>query len=400
MKKIAILLGADLSDGRTIRGGVVVVAEFIIRQLVKTGVYEPFLISTAVSHNDQNSVRLLSPSTWHRGVTVTEGSWKGIPMWHVGACFSDLEFQRYLPRSVLTDLLRGFDLIQVVAGSPAIGYALRDIDVPICLQMATTARNEREHLLRNAPLLRKFVGLGMLPIVTTLEKKALHLADHIFADTSYTADAIKSYVIDSKVTVDTIGVDVTKFSPAKERSEDFILCTGRLSDPRKNIRMLFQAYAFLSARNLDCPRLLLAGMTGPTAADWKCAQDLGIRDKISFMQSVSAEQLVKLYQNALCFVLSSDEEGLGIVLLEAMSCGTPVVSTACGGPDSVVEPGAGLLTPVGDPLAFAAGIEFLLKNAPIRQRMGEAARKLVERRFADEVVAQKYLNVFDCLLRT
>ena len=64
------------------------------------------------------------------------------------------------------------------------------------------------------------------------------------------------------------------------------------------------------------------------------------------------DELVELYRGAALLALSSDEEGLGLVILEAMASGIPVVSTACGGPQtSVVDGETGFLTPVGDAAA-------------------------------------------------
>jgi len=105
-----------------------------------------------------------------------------------------------------------------------------------------------------------------------------------------------------------------------------------------------------------------------------------------------------LYQNAVVFVLTSDEEGLGIVLLEAMACATPVISTRCGGPNTVVSDEVGFLTPVGDAQSLAERILWMLQNPEQRRRMGQAGRNLVEARFSNEVVGKKYQDVYDKLL--
>ena len=120
---------------------------------------------------------------------------------------------------------------------------------------------------------------------------------------------------------------------------------------------------------------------------------LGISDYVKFRQNVLVEELARLYQGASLFVLSSDEEGLGIVILEAMASGLPVVSTRCGGPETaVVEGETGYLTPVGDARALADAMQHLLSHPELRQRLGRAGRQCVEERFSIEAAGKVYLG--------
>jgi glycosyltransferase involved in cell wall biosynthesis len=93
------------------------------------------------------------------------------------------------------------------------------------------------------------------------------------------------------------------------------------------------------------------------------------------------------------FVLSSRQEGLPGVLIQAMSCGAPVISTDCpAGPSEIIEPGVdGLLVPVGDVSALAGKIEYLLDHPEVRRRMGESA-KLASCRFGVKEVVEKYVR--------
>jgi len=397
---VALVLGADITDGRKIRGGVVVVASFIHQQLLESGRYIPHFVSLATSFRDKNSVRLLAPSTWKSGPQLTEGEWANIPYTHAGAFLTEFEFQRYLPRKRLTAFLNRFDLIQVVSGSPAAAYVAKDVRKPICVQAATTTWLERKSLIAQATVLRKLYGILMLSIVSHIEKKVIKQADHIFADTAYTRQAFLPYTPDSKITIDVIGVDTTQFQPIAEeqRTNDYILSVGRFADMRKNVKMLFKAYAILREQMHSTPKLVLAGISGPSESDWELARELRILDHIECHLEVPRDQLVSLYQNAAVLALSSVEEGLGIVLLEAMACATPVVSTRCGGPDTVVSDRTGFLTPVGDAEAMADRLLWMLQNPEMRRQMGQAGRQMVETRFSTGVVGQKYLDVYDRLL--
>jgi glycosyltransferase involved in cell wall biosynthesis len=395
MPQIAIVV-PDFEHG----GGVPMVAQFIYQVLTHSQRYKPFIISTATSASDQNSIRLFSPMTWRQGVQITQHFWREKPVQHVGAYLTELEFQRYMPRKQLTKLLNQFDLIQVVSGTPALALAATKAQKPVCLFAATLAQLERRSIIQKSSKIKGSYSKLMLPLISALEKRALRRVDHLFAETEYTKNAMIQYVNPTKVSIDTIGVDIDRFTPGAEiiRSDDFILSVGRFADPRKNASLLFDSYARLRQRIPDVPKLVLAGRTIPSSTDWARAEQLGIAEHIVLKQDISLNELVALYQNAAFFVLSSNEEGLGIVLLESMACATPVISTRCGGPDSVVTDEVGFLTSVGDADEMAERMSWMLSNPHERRQMGEAGRAMVERRFSNQVVGQKYLDVYDELL--
>ena len=120
---------------------------------------------------------------------------------------------------------------------------------------------------------------------------------------------------------------------------------------------------------------------------------------MSFIQSPDAAALIALYQGAAAFALSSDEEGLGMVMLEAMACGTPVVSTSCGGPDSIIRHGVdGYLVPLQDPDTFADRLARLVLDPALNDSMGAEARKAVLARFDSHRAGQTLLGTYDDLL--
>ena len=385
-------------------GGVATVAEFVCETIERSGAFDLSLVSLPSSARDPLGVGLTRPASWFRGVRTAQGIWRGRPYVSVGAMAAELEFQRYRPRPALARALADCDLIQVVTGMPAPACAVLDLGKPVAVHCCTRAPVEREsqHRARGGPgrIWRK----AMTAITDRMDRIALLRADAIQVMNSWILDYARELNTGREKPIVLIrpGVNTSRFVPGADRelrSEPYILCVGRLSDPRKNVGLLLQAYAGLAA-SIDRPvRLVLAGFGAPPDAFWHEVGRLGLCDRVSFVEAPDEEALVALYQRATVFALTSDEEGLGIVLLEAMSCGIPVVSTASGGPDSIIRDGVdGYLVPVGDPAPLQDCLQRLVLDEVLNHRMGTAARKTALARFDAHFAGHALLRTYDELL--
>lgn len=394
--KIAIVV-PSLPTG----GGVSAVAWFLHDAIEHADGFTCDLISLAVRADDEASVRLVDPSTWGAAVEMQERTVEDTPYVHVGAYWSEFEFQRYQPRRQLTERLNEYDVIQVVAGIPAWALVARKAIPPVALQVATLARVERAMKLREGGGLLGMWRSLMTRVTRRLDTRGLRSSDIVFVENQWMEDHVRS--TGANVVFAPPGVDVSRFHPS-DRSfsdRDYLLSVGRFGDTRKNVSMLFRAYARVCDDNPAVPRLVLAGKTAPPDSAWALARQLGIRDSIDFHERVPLDELAALYRNARLFLLSSDEEGLGLVLLEAMASGVPVVSTDCGGPGTAVKDGeTGMLTPVGDHRRFAQAIQHLV-DAPDRlATLGRQARERAENMFSLEATSERFLNTYHDLVRT
>ena len=380
-------------------GGLRRVVEFFVRALGALGSYETAVVSLAQIRNSPDSIRLLDPRTWVRGVRVANGTWEYGDFRHVGCVFSEFEFQRYRTRAALTEILREYDLIQVVANTPAWALAATRSGRPICLQAATLARLERRSALKNA---RGVVGhwrRTMCGLTEKLDLRGLRVADVTFVMNPYMYQYASSNAAQSRVVLAPPGIDTGFFRPRVYAAGGYILSVGRFQDPRKNVRLLFQSYASLRSMLTRPPALVLVAGTYPTAEDLAFASALGIADSVFLHADVSDEELRRLYQGAALFVLSSDEEGLGLVILEAMACGLPIASTRCGGPDQIIsEAGCGRLSPAGSAADLTSSMRDLFAKPGLRAEMGSRAREYVEARFSDDKAILPFLQVYQQLL--
>ena len=385
-------------------GGVPAVARFVKDRILYSGRYDIRLISLPMSAQDESSVGLLRPTDWWRGVAANRGQWEGLPFVHVGAAIGELEFQRYRPRRVLTETIADCDILQVVCGSPAWAYAVCGLGKPVSVQCATRVKVERRMRVANGVGLVGWWRRAMTEIVDRMEDRALRLVDAIQVENPWMFEYARKLNEGREVDLRYAppGIDAHTFCPAAERNleqDPYVLCVGRLDDVRKNIGLLLEAYALIPEDIRSCLRLVLAGQAGPPDSFWHRAETLGLRGRIEFIHRPSGDEVVALYQKANVFVLPSHEEGLGVVLLEAMACGVPVVSTRSGGPDGVITDGEnGYLVSLNDAAALADRIARLHLDEGLNRMMGQRARATIEQCYAEEVAGQAFLEVWDRLL--
>jgi glycosyltransferase involved in cell wall biosynthesis len=162
--------------------------------------------------------------------------------------------------------------------------------------------------------------------------------------------------------------------------------------PVKNHAMLLRAMAQLDARFH-----LVAIGEGPLRPGLEeLARSLGIETRVHFVGEVISPR--NLHQCLDVSVLCSVSEGFPNSLIEAMAAARPVVATPVGGVvDAVTHGVTGILVAVDDPAALAQALRMLQADPPLRQRLGEAAREAVGRKFRQAVVIEKLSSLYEML---
>ena len=387
------------------RGGVAAVAEFVLRAIARRPDFEVRIVSLAMWAHDPDSLLLGKPSTWLRGVATSARREHGQDFIHVGARFGELEIQRVAPRPELAALLQGCDLIQVVAGAPCWAMPVVGLDVPVVLQTATLTTVERR---MRASLERGPLALWraiMTRMVAKLDEAGLRRVDAVLVENPWMRDYSEAAVkgLPVRVVYAPPGVNIEVFRPLKpgeaQAATPFILAVGRFSDLRKNPILLLEAYARLLKKRDDGLELVLAGAAAPDHRFWARARALGLGDRIRLVLAPGQDELATLFRQAQCVALPSDEEGFGVVVIEAMASAVPVVSTRCGGPDGIITDGVdGYLVDRDDADAMAERIGQLVGDRDAAKAMGLRARATVEARYSDKVAGDVYLNLYDELL--
>ena len=157
-------------------------------------------------------------------------------------------------------------------------------------------------------------------------------------------------------------IDGTRFAPAThDRGEPFrFLSVGHLV-PQKGFDVLLRALAVCHAAG-DRFHLTIVGKGYEEAALRGIARELGLEDLVTWLGAPDRAAMPEVYRSADAFVLASRHESFGVVVIEALASGLPVVATRCGGPEEIVTPECGVLAPPEDPGALAAAMRELAQR--------------------------------------
>ena len=244
------------------------------------------------------------------------------------------------------------------------------------------------------------------------ERKVIASADRIVAFSEHEREAIARLynTVGDNIEAIPCGVDVERFRPmdgdqAKRdlglQDSKVVLYVGRI-EPLKGIDILLKAVAQLEQP--ESVKTLIVG--GDSGSDGEMERlktltaELGISSQVCFLGRVEQQELPAYYSAADVCVVPSYYESFGLVALESMACGTPVVASRVGGLPTIVKDGVtGYLVPWRCPEPFADRLEVLLSNPVINRSMGEAARSRALT-MGWSAVADRLLSLYGSLLTT
>ena len=244
-----------------------------------------------------------------------------------------------------------------------------------------------------------------------IEKKVLARSDHIVALSKYTSEKlIKTYGLpSSKVTVIPAGVDLNRFRPFNDKqlsrnrlgmpNGQFMLLTIRNLEPRMGLENLILALKEVVKERKDI--LLIVGGEGPLSQDLKSlAKEVGIEDSVKFTGYVPDEELPHYYQMADLFILPTKAlEGFGLVTVEALASGLPVLGTPVGGTKEILaHMGPEFLFSDSTPDSMARlilkSMQHWTTNPEIYNEISRKCRKVAEDYYSWDPHVAKLENLF------
>jgi glycosyltransferase involved in cell wall biosynthesis len=318
-----------------------------------------------------------------------------------------INFRRYpLARIQLPALL--------AAHAAAITRAAEDCDLIHAHFTVSTAAALAAKLRRRCPVVATVHGSDIfqvpkLPLGAAFTRSTLRRTAAVTTVSSALRDACLALAVpEAQVRVVSNSVDTALYAPlpddALARRDPRVLFVGSLIG-RKGVDTLLRAFAEI-APNLRRAgpdyRLVLIG-DGPEEANLaRLAVELGIGELVEFGGFLPQAEVAACMRRASLFVLPSNEEGQGVVLLEAMASGTPVVATNVGGIPEVLGDltarGLGHLVDPGDVPALAAHMRAVVEDAAHWQELSTAGRRHVEQHYSPAAIGARYRDLYAELL--
>lgn len=266
----------------------------------------------------------------------------------------------------------------------------------------------------------KYKSVTTVPLIAStrlkVEKTCLETADCIVATSPQERGDMRS-LVSSKGNIEIIpcGTDIKRFGSidrqvAREKlgikpETKVIIYAGRF-DPRKGIETLVRSVAREEVNQFKDLQLYIVGGSRPGQSDGmerdrieEIVKELGLQDRTIFTGRLEHDALRTYYAAADVCVVPSHYEPFGLVAIEAMACGTPVVASDVGGLKfTVANEETGLLAPPQDETAFAKAIGRILADSDWRNKLGKSARSRVESYFSWDGVADRLDSLYQSQL--
>ena len=310
-----------------------------------------------------------------RGIDVFKPRFLPLYPFHV-------QLNSYFVEKFFKNLNKEFDLIHIHSPlSPVI-----NTEIPIVNTIHTSLIEDIKHF--------QVSNLKSIGIKLTTHLSGYPMIQKLINNSEYTTTVSSSVAYELKEYYDTKnpivvgnGVNENIFHPSKEKKDDYILYVGRL-DYRKGILDLIEA------SNSMNNKIVIVGEGPLRPYIEKFIKKNSIKN-IELLGHISGENLVNLYQNASMFVFPSHYEGLPTVVLEAMSCGLPVVvSNIPAHMDLIKNHENGIFTQRGSPGDIAEKINILNSNDSLRAKLGNNARKTIEKKFTWDKICSNFEEIY------
>lgn len=179
------------------------------------------------------------------------------------------------------------------------------------------------------------------------------------------------------------------------KNEGFIFINVCLLSQNKRVDLLILAFAKVFRGNLNV-KLRLGG-DGPIRSSLeKLVKSEGVSEQVTFLGALERKQVRNEVANADAFVLSSEYETFGVVVIEALALGKPVVATRCGGPESIIVPEVGYLVDKNSVECLTQGMIELYENRD--KYSAKDIREYCRTNFSEEAVINKLTDIYQNIL--
>lgn len=382
VKNIAII-SIDPRD----RGGVRTMVEEAWRFAAKKG--RPHLFFLSFEPSIATSIRSLRLSS-----TTQHGTWEGKSFTAIGARWAFWEPGHYFyTRKQWQQALEGYEYFFVVSGTPIAAHILYLLKKKYVLWIASSYDDDRAQRVQKMSYPRGLINAVARPLMVSIERSALRGAASVCFTSRYTQQLFPQSM---QARSGVVGVPLSlawldSAQNNQQKPDNHLIAIGRFSDPRKNIQMLLRVFDLVKL-SLPQVTLTIIGAVPPSCASAYTGPYKGV----TFIEHrISEQELAEQVERASLMLITSYQEGLSIVGIQALAKGVPVVSTDCGGVRDYIHTNkTGLLAAVNDDQAMSDSILSLLNDDRRRMNMGIAGRALVLEKYTQHSIDQALEDAF------
>jgi 1,2-diacylglycerol 3-alpha-glucosyltransferase len=263
-----------------------------------------------------------------------------------------------------------------------------------------------EYLHHYLPLLPAGIARA---VARTISRRQCNAVDAVIAPSQQLADVLVGYGVTAAIHTIPTGLNLDEFTGGDGAAfrahhgiaadRPVMLLVGRVAH-EKNIGFLLLVLGEVK-RSVPNVLFVIAGEGPALPGLRRAAADSGVRDNVLFVGYLDRRgALLDCYRAADVFVFASRTETQGLVLLESLALGLPVVSTAVLGTKEVLHEAAGALVAPEDVAAFSAAVVRVLTLPALRVSLADAARAFVAKRWSSGEMAKRLAGLYDELVRT
>lgn len=281
-------------------------------------------------------------------------------------------FERYIQEQGKPDVIHVHSLL--LAG-PLVLEIYKKYNIPYCVT---------EH---SSTFARKLISDWQWDYLT----QAANSSNFCFAVSQALASLLEKKLLNTewKILPNLLDNQFSKSSSLFKKKYQF--CAVARLHPNKGFDILLKAFSIVHKEKPEA-KLILGG-DGPERENLqKLAKILNIEEAVTFAGALPRENVRLLMAESACFVLSSHVETFGVVVIEALSQGTPVVATKCGGPESIIVSGDGILVEVADVNALAQAMKEVVENPELYD--SESIRQRCLERFSEKAFTSRVMHIY------
>lgn len=310
----------------------------------------------------------------------------------VGARWSFWEPGHYaFTKHIWQELLKDYTYFFAVSGTCIAAHPLTLLNKKFAMWIGTPYYEDRAERLKHLTGIHKVLATLGNRQMLAIERNILNAAITTFAISSYAYKKFESIKTNQKNHLIQCGFPIRIPETTPTKKERIIVAVGRWSDPRKNIDMLMRVFDGIVAQQPDI-KLYMIGVK-PTTEKMLIWSTLPSFKNVAILGQISGTDLRSYVAKASLLLITSYQEGFGIVGVEALGLGTPVIATDCGGPsDFVLQGQTGFLVPINDDKQMIHKALQLFSDPTLFLHCSIQGKKLVQEFFATSTIYAKIQN--------